>query len=96
MTTLEQVTGASGVLTPPSYMIYPLLVCREIEKEGGVVSKSRFHEIGKKYGYSPRGLNGFFVGKNAWVVMLADERVALTRKAKERLDGYREWLESQD
>lgn len=86
---------SSGVMAPPEYMAEPLLVCWQIEKEGGEVSKERLREIGREYGQSGV-LGSYFVGDEPLLTKVDVSRRALTTKGKKLLEGYQDWLEKQD
>jgi len=92
---LERIIGTTEILTPPKDIARPLLLCWLIKKEGGVVSREKFHELGRKVGYDPRGLGGLFVA-NSWLVGIADNKVALAQGTEKELEKYREWLEHQE
>jgi len=63
------------------------LWCR-IYNEGGIVSKSRLHEIWRDMGKDVRGLGGFFVGRGASLAWTTDDKVVLTRKAAESIEAW--------
>jgi hypothetical protein len=61
------------------------LIVQDILSEGGNVTKERWYEIAAKYGYSGRGLAGFFRGGNQGLLEMRKERVYVTKHGKERL-----------
>jgi hypothetical protein len=62
-------------------------VFADVYEEGGVVSRERWHEIGREHGYDdPRGLAGLFAhGK--WVEKILGDQVALTADAERQLEA---------
>lgn len=62
-------------------------VFADVYEEGGVVSRERWHEIGREHGYDDmRGLAGLFAhGK--WVEKIVGDQVALTEDAERRLES---------
>ncbi len=91
---LEKALGVTEMPTPPDWMIRPLKVAWEIKKRGGTVPKEDLLSIVKQAGYDTRGLGGLFVGKRAWLVRIAEGRVALTEEAEKLLNRYKDWLEN--
>lgn len=64
------------------------LIIKELLEEGGAagVSKERWYAIAAKYGYSGRGLAGFFRDGSAGLLdMRKNGNVVVTKKGKERL-----------
>lgn len=58
------------------------------------LKKSEFHKIAKRIGYDPRGLAGFFKGKNKSLTYLPshngdEDRVYVTRRGQELLEEAR-------
>ncbi|MFP3909430.1 MAG: hypothetical protein ACOC5L_02205 [Halobacteriota archaeon] len=86
---------SSGVMAPPEYMAEPLLVCWQVEKEGGEVSKERLREIAREYGQSGV-LGSYFVGEEPLLTKVDISRRALTSKGKKLVEGYQDWLDKQD
>jgi hypothetical protein len=92
---LEKIAGITEVEVPPEHLQKALRLCWLVKEKGGVISKDDLRQLGMKVGYDPRGLGGLYVGKNPWLVEIAGGKVALTQKAMEIVEKYREWLENQ-
>lgn len=96
---LEKVIGESDIIEPPDGIKKALLLCYKIRKKYGVtISKDDLYKLAKEVGYDMRGLGGLFVkgksGEEAWLVKLPDDRVAITQKAVDKIEKYKEWLKS--
>ena len=84
---LQEVAGIEASLERIKQIIEPheihpkWLIFRDMYNEGGVVSRERWHELGRKYGYTDtRGLAGLTAfGK--WVQRVAGNKFALTNDA---------------
>ena len=76
---------------PPDWLIKRLRLLWAIEKRGGVVTREELHRLARDIGYDPRGLGGLF--KGGYLVTIAGDRVAITEKARELIDHWRDWLE---
>lgn len=62
--------------------------CR-IYNKGGVISKTKVHEIWEKeLGKDVRGLGGFFVGRGASLQWTADGKVVLTSAARNAIEAW--------
>ncbi len=61
----------------------------EVDDRGGKVHVDQWREIGKKLGYDPRGLSGFFTGKMPSMRSDGDERI-ITPKGKRDAEQWRE------
>lgn len=62
------------------------LIMQAILDEGGWVTKERWYEIAATYGYSGRGLAGFFrAGASGLLEMRPNDRVYVTKHGKQRL-----------
>jgi len=69
--------GESGALTSEQWWNRRNSVLAAVLSKGGTVSSDEWREIGAKYGFDPRGLGGFYVGKNASMTRIAGDRRAL-------------------
>jgi len=95
---LEAVTNAlieGEPMKPDDSMIPRIFVWYEIYARGGIVTKEKFHEIGKKYGYDPRGLGGFFSWDEPSIryVGINKDQAALEEWAAKDVEKYKEWIE---
>lgn len=70
------------------------LILDEIMAEGGSVSKDEWYGIAKKYGYSGRGLAGFFRSDGTGLLDMKGEKVTITRSGKARLKENRDRVDS--
>jgi len=64
-------------------------VLAEVIKRGNVISSEEWIEIGKKYGFDPRGLGGFFTGKRPSMVSIGGGKKAITESG---VKDVKEWL----
>ena len=76
----------------PEWMLLRLKIWKSIKEKGGIVTKEELYQIAKKVGIDNRGLGGFFTGKNASLVQLGDDKVALTQVGEKKLNQYEEHL----
>ena len=86
-----------GMEIPPDWMIPRIFVWYEIYKRGGIVKKEELHAIGKKYGYDPRGLGGFFAGNEPSLryVGTRKDTIVLEEWAIKEDEKYIKWIEKQ-
>ncbi|ADU97750.1 hypothetical protein Theam_1794 (plasmid) [Thermovibrio ammonificans HB-1] len=82
----------AGRKTPPASELLKLKLIAELLKRGGEVSKEELHEIWKKMGKDPRGLGGFFKGKNPIMVETAKGTVSLTKEALRIAHEYKDYM----
>lgn len=70
-------------------------VLADVILEGGVITAEKWVEIGKRHGYHPSGLSGFYGGENKTMMKLEDDQDRRTitpygrKEVKEWLSG--EW-----
>ena len=67
----------------------------EIQQKGGCVTKEELREIWKSIGKNPRGIGGFFRGKNA---LIAEEngKIFITELGKEELKRHVEVRDAEE
>lgn len=87
-----QLLGEEGQ-SVPEWMVLRLKIWKSIKELGGVVTKEELYQIANKIGIDNRGLGGFFTGKNASLVQLGDDKVALTQAGEKKLNQYQEHLD---
>ena len=82
-------------LSPPEWEVPRIFIWYEIYKKDGIVDRDEFHRIGRLYKYDPRGLGGFFVGKEPSLeyVGVNKNKVVLEDWAAEEVKKYKEWIE---
>jgi len=88
---LSEIVGES-MSQPPEWMIDRLKVWKAIDAKGGIVEYDEYLKILDRVGYDHRGAGGFFKGKNPSLTGVAGDRIALTPRAKEYLDEYKDFL----
>lgn len=77
----------------PEWMLPRLKIWKGVKEAGGVITKKDLYQIATKVGIDNRGLGGFFTGKNASLVQLGDNKVALTQVGEEKLEQFQDTLE---
>lgn len=70
-------------------------VLAEVSAMGGAVSKEEWKNIGAKYGFSARGLGGFYVGNGSMIVR-DDGMRELSDRGKEAVKQYNKSLENKE
>lgn len=70
------------------------LILHEIVRRGGHVPQSVWYEIAARYGYTGRGLAGFFRREGQGLLDLRNKQVYITKRGKDRLKENQERVDA--